>query len=65
MNGAFVFRKRAMKDVMTEEKRGELRANIGKHVQAYINSGGQIQQCTPFTFSTKETVTARQKRMNK
>ena len=64
MNEAFAFRKRTIKDVMTTEKRAELKANISKHVQAYVNSGGQIQQCTPCTFGAKEKVTKRQVAMN-
>jgi hypothetical protein len=64
MNEAFLFRNRKIKDVMTTEKRKELKANIGKHVQAYINSGGQIQQCTPCTFGAKEKLTKRQVAMN-
>ena len=64
MNGALIFRKKAEKDVMSLEKRQELKANIDKHVQAYINSGGQIQQCTPCTFGAKEKVTKRQVAMN-
>jgi hypothetical protein len=65
MNEAFAFRKRTIKDVMTTEKREELKANISNHVQAYVNSGGQIQQRTPCTFGAKEKVTRRQVAMNK
>lgn len=65
MNEAFAFRKRTIKDVMTTEKREELKANISNHVQAYVNSGGQIQYCTPCTFGAKEKVTRRQVAMNK
>ena len=64
MNEAFAFRKRTIKDVMTTEKREELKANISKHVQAYINSGGQIQHCTACTFGAKEKLTKRQVAMN-
>jgi|TARA_R110002096_G_scaffold416873_1_gene620241 hypothetical protein len=65
MNEAFAFRKRTIKDVMTTEKREELKANISNHVQAYINSGGQIQHCTPCTFGAKEKLTKRQVALNK
>jgi len=65
MNGALIFRKRAEKDVMSLEKRQELKANIDKHVQAYINSGGQIQHCTPCTFGAKEKLTKRQVALGK
>jgi len=60
MNENFNFRNRKIKDVMTKEKRAELKSNIRGHVQAYINSGGQIQHCTPCTFKTKEKATKRQ-----
>ena len=65
MNEAFLFRNRKIKDVMTTEKREELKANISKHIQTYINSGGQIQQCTPCTFGAKEKLTKRQVALNK
>ena len=65
MNEAFAFRKRTIKDVMTTEKREELKANISNHVQAYVNSGGQIQHCTPCTFGAKEKLTKRQIALNK
>ena len=65
MNEALIFRKRAEKDVMSPEKREELKANISNHVQAYINSGGQIQHCTPCTFGAKEKLTKRQVALNK
>tara|TARA_R110002096_G_scaffold321774_1_gene515921 strand:- start:185 stop:400 length:216 start_codon:yes stop_codon:yes gene_type:complete len=65
MNEAFAFRKRTIKDVMTTEKREELKANISNHVQAYINSGGQIQHCTPCTFGAKEKLTKRQVALGK
>ena len=65
MNNALAFRKRSAKDVMSPEKREELKANISNHVQAYINSGGQIQQCTPCTFGAKEKLTKRQVALNK
>jgi len=65
MNEAFAFRKRTIKDVMTTEKREELKANISNHVQAYVNSGGQIQHCTPCTFGAKEKLTKRQVALNK
>ena len=65
MNENFNFRNRRIKDVMTIEKRAELKSNIGEHVQAYINSGGQIQHCTPCTFKTKEKATKRQVAMGK
>ena len=64
MNEAFLFRNRKIKDVMTTEKREELKANIGNHIQAYLNSGGQIQHCTPCTFGAKEKLTKRQVAMN-
>ena len=64
MNNALAFRKKLTKDVMSPEKKEELKANISRHVQAYINSGGQIQQCTPCTFGAKEKVTKRQVAMN-
>jgi hypothetical protein len=50
---------------MTTEKREELKANISNHVQAYVNSGGQIQHCTPCTFGAKEKLTKRQIALNK
>ena len=65
MNNALAFRKRSAKDVMSPEKKEELKANISRHVQAYINSGGQIQQCTPCTFGAKEKLTRRQVALNK
>jgi len=64
-NEAFMFRKRIIKDVMSVEKRIELKENIGQHVQAYINSGGQIQHCTPCTFGVKEKSTKRQVALGK
>ena len=65
MNEGLIFRKRTEKDVMSPEKREELKANISNHVQAYINSGGQIQHCTPCTFGAKEKLTKRQVALNK
>jgi hypothetical protein len=64
-NEAFMFRKRTIKDVMSVEKRIELKENIDQHVQAYITSGGQIQQCTPCTYVRTEKSTERQAALNK
>ena len=43
------------KDKIIEDKK-VLRERIAKQVTAYLNSGGQIQQCTPFTYSDSQKV---------
>lgn len=56
---------KAVKGSLSPEKIKELKANLNNHIQTYINSGGQIQQCTPCTYSEKEKATERQVALSK
>ena len=53
-NAQYLFNKNN-KDQIIEDKK-VLRERIAKQVTAYLNSGGQIQQCTPFTYSDSQRV---------
>ena len=55
-NAQYLFNKnKKNKDQIIEDKK-VLRERIAKQVTAYLNSGGQIQQCTPFTYSDSQRV---------
>lgn len=61
------FKRRTVKHELNKagDTREQIAAKIKEHVQAYINSGKQIQQCTPCTYVGTEKSTERQAALNK
>jgi len=50
---AFLFNRHKKETTMVLDKR-IVSAKIQEQVTAYLNSGGQIQRCTPFAYSNEE-----------
>ena len=68
MDKSWHYKNRVIKtDVVVEkENKEKLREKISKDVAAYVNSGGQIQKCTPCAYSDIVVMTsAQKKKMNK
>tara|TARA_R100000322_G_scaffold153744_1_gene112309 strand:+ start:24 stop:299 length:276 start_codon:yes stop_codon:yes gene_type:complete len=47
----FLFSKRKHKKEEFAENKRELSKKLEVQIKAYVNSGGQIQKCTPCTYS--------------
>jgi len=62
MDKSWLYKSRIVKADIPKENKDDLRKRLGIEVTAYINSGGQIQHCTPFAYSVKEEASPRQKK---
>ena len=62
MDKTWLYKSRVIKADIPKENKDNLRERLSKEVTAYINSGGQIQHCTPFEYSVKEEASPRQKK---
>ena len=62
MDRTWLYKSRVIKADIVKENKDNLRERLSKEVTAYINSGGQIQHCTPFEYSVKEEASPRQKK---
>ena len=62
MDRTWLYKSRVIKADIVKENKDDIRKRLSKEVTAYINSGGQIQHCTPFEYSVKEEASPRQKK---
>jgi hypothetical protein len=64
MDRTWLYKSRVIKADIPKENKDDLRKRLGTEVTAYINSGGQIQHCTPcaYTESEKQTLGPSHKR---
>jgi len=64
MDRTWLYKSRVIKADIVKENKDNLRERLSKEVTAYINSGGQIQHCTPcaYTESEKQTLGPSHKR---
>ena len=67
MDKSWLYKSRIVKANIPKENKDDLRKRLDTEVTAYINSGGQIQQCTPCTYAyvRTEKPTERQAATNK
>ena len=57
MDRTWLYKSRVIKADIVKENKDDIRKRLSKEVTAYINSGGQIQKCTPFAYSNEERET--------